>query len=124
MINYIFNQQSNLLRNIISTSYRFILCILFIFSPFSQVLYALSLFFFFLVLIAELQISPMCKVMLSWKSILYICIFLIVNIFASQGLRYAPPLSNLGRLSRNFRSSRFIFLFSAAMGDCVQSKCV
>ena len=46
------------------------------------------------------------------------------TIFASQGLRSAPLLFTIGRLSRNFVSSRFILLFDAAVGDCIQSKCV
>jgi hypothetical protein len=46
------------------------------------------------------------------------------TIFASQGLRSAPLLFTIGRLSRNFGSSRFILLFDAAVGDCIQSKCV
>jgi hypothetical protein len=45
-------------------------------------------------------------------------------IFASQGLRSAPLLFTIGRLSRNFGFSRFILLFDAAVGDCIQSKCV
>ena len=45
-------------------------------------------------------------------------------IFTSQGLRSTPLLSTLGRLSRNFGSSLFIFLFDAAVGGCVQSKCI
>ena len=44
------------------------------------------------------------------------------TIFASQGLRSAPLLFTIGRLSRNFGSSRFILLFDAAQGDCIQSK--
>jgi hypothetical protein len=46
------------------------------------------------------------------------------NIFASQGLWSAPLLFTIGRLSRNCGSSRFTLLFDAAVGNCIQSKCV
>jgi hypothetical protein len=45
-------------------------------------------------------------------------------IFANQELRSALLLSTLSRLSRNFESSRYCFLFDAAVGGCVQSECV
>ena len=56
-----------------------------------------------------------------WQSLLK---GMLNTIFASQGLRSAPLLFTIGRLSRNFGSSRFILLFDAAVGDCIQSKCV
>jgi hypothetical protein len=58
---------------------------------------------------------------LGWQSLLK---GMLNTIFASQGLRSAPLLFTIGRLSRNFGSSRFILLFDAAVGECIQSECV
>jgi hypothetical protein len=50
------------------------------------------------------------------------CVIFCETHFVAKG--YDPLLSTLGRLSRNFGSSRYCFLFDAEVGGCVQSKCV